>query len=224
MINTLPIEVQRCIEQGAHRLGRALERLEWPNSGKDGPVAEINGLISLMYYLQAEPEAFHIYAEGTCAGGRIDMMACNGPIALAVEAKAFGKIADRSESCLKDLQRMKTFKPELTTKLASGNSLNEWWEAASQRWGIILIQAFRGREISDAWVAPDTAGFLKAMSTYSGSAENYVGADPDNPTGFLKLWQQFEPQNRGRAQITDATRWPDTVASEGWFLWGAIPL
>lgn len=222
MPDPLPKAIETCLTEAAARLGRALEHLEWPSGGKEAAPAEINALINLMFYLQAQPKPYDIYAEGTCAGGRIDMMAFDGETALAVEAKNFGAINRQAESALRDLDRMREFRPSLTGNLSSGEPPRPWWSEAKQRWGIILIQSFRGSEIAQAWTSRDETKFQRLMSGYRNASDRPETDEAGMPTGFYKLYRSFAPENRGSALITKAERWKD--CGEGWFLWGAIPL
>lgn len=221
MIPPLPVAIRSCLTDAAQRLGRALNELEWPSGGKDAAPAEINALINLMFYLQSQPAPFAIYAEGTCEDGRIDMMACDGEVALAVEAKNFGAIQRQSEAALRDLNRMLKFRPSLGL-LRSGEAPRPWWGDAKQRWGIILIQSFRGKEIADAWQSPDDNAFQQHMSAYRSAADRLQTDVQGEPAGFHKLFRAFPAHNRGIAPITDGQRWAD--CGQGWFLWGAVPL
>lgn len=219
----LPSEIRDCIRHGAERLGRALVALEWPNGGKDAAPAEINALLNVGYFLQALPEPYDIYAEGSCASGRIDAMGFNGRIAFALEAKKFGGINAQANSAYNDLDRMREFRPEMTQKLSdSALRPREWWSDASERWGIILISSFRGQEVAEAWAAEDENKFLAVMRTYTHESDRPATGPEGIPTGIHRLYQQFSHANRGAALVTDSTRWQD--CGQGWFLWGAIPL
>lgn len=222
MDKRLPLEIQRCFELGALRLGRALEVLEWPGGGKDAAPPEINALINVMFYLASLPRPFQIYAEGAFADGRIDMMGCNGETAIAIEAKNFGSINKQAESVLNDLERLKAFTPVLTENLSNDLKPNQWWQEAKSRWGVILISSFRDSDVADAWVANDDEQFKKIMSRYSKGADRAQTDINGDPAGYFKLYKAFDHANRGAAIITTAERWKD--CGQGWFLWGAIPL
>jgi hypothetical protein len=217
----LPFEIQRCFELGALKLGISLEVLEWPSGGKNAAPPEINALINVIFYLCNLPRPFQIYAEGTCASGRIDMMGYNGETAIAIEAKNFGEINKQAVALLKDLERLRTFVPVLAENLNDGLTPNQWWQNAQARWGIILISSFRGRDVADAWISQEEGKFQEIMSRYS--KQNHAQTDMAGyPTGFFKLYKAFDNANRGATRITTAARWKGD--GEGWFLWGALPL
>lgn len=221
MDDQLPLEIQRCFELGASRLGTALEFLEWPNAGKDAPPAEINALINVAFCLGNLPKPFHMYFEGTAAKGRIDMMGFNGETAIAIEAKNFGAINAQSKSIMNDLTRLYKFMPSLTEKLAKDQKANQWWAGAKNRWGIILILSFRGPKVRDAWMAENERVFRENMHTYNKCEHPQLGSD-GKPTGFLALYQTIPASGRGAALITKADRWQN--CGEGWLLWGAVSL
>lgn len=222
MNKQLPYEIQRCFELGAVKLGRSLEILEWPSGGKEAPPPEINALISVMFYLSNLPQPFQIYAEGTCASGRIDMMGYDGETAIAIEAKNFGEINKQAVALLKDLERLRTFVPVLAENLNDGLTPNHWWQKAQARWGIILISSFRDRDVAEAWLSKDAEQFQEIMSRYPKPKDRAQTDTAGNPTGFFKLYKAFDNSNRGAARVTTAERWKGD--GEGWFLWGAIQL
>ncbi len=219
MSDQLPQEIEECIKQGALRLGRALEVLEWPSGGKDAPCHEINALISIAFYLGSLPNPFHLYAESSVNQRcRVDMIGFDGQTAIAMEAKGFGPINSQADSMLKDLVRLKTFVPSLS-ELAGNEKAVEWWANAESRWGIILISSFRGRKIRDAWMSPDVNKFIEIMGP-SRSGKTQVGEGGDS-TGFLALFSAVPYEYRRASMITDAKRWG---SGEGWLIWAAIPL
>lgn len=222
MCEKLPLEIQKCFELGALRLGQALEVLEWPSGGKDAPPPEINALFNVMFYLGSLPKPFQIYSEGACRNGRIDLMGYNGETAIAIEAKAFGAINRQAEAALIDLDRLRSFTPALTTGLRNNLQPIQWWQEAKSRWGIILISSFRGRAVADAWISQSDEQFKSIMSRDPNVSELARTDATGAPIGFFKLYKEFEHTNRGATLITTAERWKD--CGQGWFLWGAIPL
>jgi hypothetical protein len=222
MAERLPRCIEESIEKGAKRFGNGLEMLEYPNGGKDGPPSEINALLNVGYFLQSLPQPFDIYAEGSCASGRIDAMGFNGEIAFALEAKAFGAINAQAESSLRDLDRMREFFPEMTQNLTGALRPRDWWGGAKERWGIILISSFRGKEIVDAWQSDNADAFIEEMNKYTEKSSRPTHDSDGKPTGFHKLYEQFAPCNRGAALVTSGERWRG--CGQGWFLWGAVPL
>ncbi len=222
MATRLPIDIENSIDQGAKRFGKALEILEFPNGGKEAPPSEINALINVSYFLQNLPQPFAIYAEGSCASGRVDAMGFNGRVAFVLEAKTFGTINSQAESAFRDLERMRKFFPEMTQKLSGALRPRDWWREAEERWGIILISSFRGKEVADAWQAEQEDTFIEEMSRYTEETCRPAWDADRKPAGLLKLYKQFSAQNRGAALVTSGERWQD--CGQGWFLWGAIPL
>lgn len=224
MQDKFPSDIEYCIKQGALQLGEALERLHWPNGGKDSPCHEVNALINISNYLSNLPIPYYVYAEATVAKGcRVDMVACNGDTALAFEAKSFGRIHKQSEGILKDLERLKTFRPSLTN-LAGKLEPPHWWDNAKSRWGIIIVSSFVGPEVRDAWLAKDEDTVKEKIRTYSKSKQSQTNSDRENDgedSGFMKLYRAISESCRDAAFITDAKQWD---SGEGWLLWAAVPL
>lgn len=217
-----PIDIEQCIEHGASNLGRTLEILEWPNGGKDAPCHEVNALINISSCLSNLPKPYHVYAEATVPPrGRVDMIGFNGETAIAIEAKSFGNINKKSNEVINDLKRLETFSPSLTTELAGSQAANQWWNEAKNRWGIIVISSFRGREVRDAWLAQDESDFKKQMNIYR-PIKKSQSHDDEIASGYLALYRSVSSLYRRSAQITDGARWRET--GEGWLLWAAIPL
>ncbi len=217
----LPLDIQRCFELGASRLGEDLVFLEWPNGGKDGAPAERNAMFNVAYYLGSLPKRYHLYFEGTAGNGRMDMMGCDGETAIAIEAKSLGDINRQSASLLTDLDRLLKFSPFLTEKLNDNSKPHQWWQEATNRWGILLILSFRGREIADAWKTDDTNLFREKMESYIKRRRRNTDSNGEI-SKFLALSQAIPLSGRGAALIIDGKHWQD--CGEGWLLWGAIPL
>lgn len=219
-MNTLiPEKIERCITDAANRFGRSLEQLNWPSGNKDAAPSEVNAIINLSFYLDRLDPSFDLYAEGTIDGNcRVDLMGSDGEIALVVEAKKFGHINNQSSSALGDLNRIKRFRPSLA-HLKDQAQVVEWWDQAATRWGIILISSFKGTKVKDAWLSNNEAEIIQLMSTYKESERALDGAD--QPLGFFQLHGAFEPGQRRACKISTCERWD---SSEGWMLWGAVPL
>ena len=223
MIEQFPKEIEQCFEQGATRLGETLKKLEFPNGGKDAPCNEDNVLINISFYLSKLTPTFHVYAEANVAQRcRVDMIGCNGKTAFALEAKAFGAINPKSDEALRDFNRLQTFRPSLT-KRADNEEAYHWWDEAESRWAIIVISSFRGRKVSDAWLAKDENVCREIMSTYTSPADRPRKDATGTDTGFLALHKAVLTSYRGVALITDGLHW-GADAGEGWLLWAANPI
>jgi hypothetical protein len=212
-----PSEIKSCAKDAATRLGKALDFLEWPNGEKDAPCHEINALINLQVALSKLDPEYHFYSEGVIADrGRVDLIASNGNISLAIEAKSFGKINERSESVRRDVERLHKYTPAYF-RGNTDSKINEWWEKSTSRWGLILITSFRGDEVSDAWMSEDTRSAAKIMEKYPRKA--------DRPTvdgsGFIAL-HSLPWSDRFAYPISLTERWSST--GKGWLLGGAVSL
>lgn len=219
-MNTLiPEKIDRCIRDAAARFGRSLEKLDWPSGNKDAAPSEVNAIINLSFYLDRLDPSFDLYAEGTVDGNcRVDLMGSDGEIALVVEAKKFGHINNQSSSALDDLNRIKRFRPSLAHVKGNVQGV-EWWDRVATKWGIILISSFKGIEVKDAWKSDSETEVIQLLSTYKETERALDGAG--QPLGFLQLHRAFEPGQRRACKISTCKRWN---ASEGWMLWGAVPL
>lgn len=218
MTEAFPVQIETCVEAAAARLGRALEFLEWPNGDKDAPCHEINALINLQWSLSALEPEFYFYSEGAIAErGRVDLMASNGDISLAIEAKSFGNINERSDSVSRDLKRLYEFEPAYY----QGNDtpiLNKWWEKSKECWGLLLITSFRGDAVKDAWIATDITSALAIMqSGYTRKSDRPLA----DGSGFAALLNAPSIY-RFAAPITLSNRWSTT--GKGWLLCGAVRL
>ena len=168
-------------------------------------------------YLSNLDPPFYFYSEGTIAQtGRIDLIGCNGDVALAMEAKGFGPINSRSNSAFKDLQRLRDFVPAYS-KPASPFEPRDWWQEAKQRWGLLLVMSFRGVEVKEAWEAPSTSEAYEIMQSYTSTSDRPA----DENSGFMALLQDPDMIRFG-ARIAHTTRWGKDT--NGWLLCGAIPL
>lgn len=217
MDKKFPKEIEMCVTQAAARLGRALDFLEWPNGEKDAPCHEINALINLQVALSKLDPEFYFYSEGSIAQrGRIDLIASNGKVSLAIEAKSFGNINERSDSILRDLERLYTYEPAYY-RGNNNQDLNTWWEKSNNRWGLILITSFRGDEVRDAWMSEDVTSAVEIMQSYTKKADRPASDD----SGFTAL-RSVPNVHRFAAPISMGERWNST--GKGWVLCGAVSL
>ena len=218
----LPTDFVQCFESAATRLRNALHRLEWPSGGKDAPCHEVNAVFSFAYCLGNLQPQFDLYAEGNVGKrGRVDLIGSNGEIAFALEAKRWGDIRERANSIFDDISRMEHFVPT-PSELANNAVAIDWWNAANQRVGIVMVTSFRGREVADAWAAPDEARAVELMSTYAPSAR---ALDVEGePQAFLRLYRKLRETGAecGASLITTGDRWKN--CGEGWLLWAAFPI
>ena len=151
---SFPTFIEDVVREAALRFGRALDFLEWPNGETNAPPNELNALINLQWALGRLDPPFHFYSEGSIAErGRVDLMASDGVTSLAIEAKRFGEINERSDSIFADLERLRTFSPAYYRGEGT-REINDWW-SKSDRWGLLIITSFRGDEVRDAWVAKE---------------------------------------------------------------------
>jgi len=218
----LPSDFSRCFEDAASRLGRALRKLEWPSGSKDAPCHEVNAIFSFAHCLGKLERDFQLYAEGMIGDrGRIDLIGCNGEIAFALEAKGWGAINKQSLSVTLDLERVRGFRP-IPSELANDASAVDWWREAKQRFGILMITSFRGRNVADAWQLDSDDDVIARMSAYKPS-DRALDTNGE-PAPFLTLHKRlrFLETERGASPITDGSRWKD--CDEGWLLWAAFPL
>ncbi|WP_152599864.1 hypothetical protein [Noviluteimonas dokdonensis] len=219
----LPEAFSTCFESAATRLGRALEKLEWPSGGKDAPCHEVNAVFSLAHCLGHLEPQFDLYAEGNLGRrGRVDLIGSNGEIAFALEAKGWGDIGDRANSILGDISRIQSFSPT-ASELANNVVAVDWWSQASKRLGIILITSFRGVEVAEAWTANDEGRAIESMSAYTTPTAMALN-DNGEPQAFLHLYRKLREVRAecGASLITKGDRWKD--CGEGWLLWAAFLL
>jgi len=212
-----PINIEQAVAIAALNLGKALDFLEWPNGERDAPPHEVNALVNLQVCLAGLDPPYHSYFEGSISQrGRVDLMASNGVTSLAIEAKRFGAINERSDSVMRDLVRLRNFEPAYY-RGSGAREINEWWTKSLQRWGVIIITSFRGHEVKDAWVTTEEAVAREKMELYKRKADR----PQMNGNGFMALWSTKD-MYRFAAPITLSERWSDT--GSGYLLCGAVPL
>lgn len=219
MSTPIPPVLAESIDRGAARLGKALEQLEWPNAGVDGPCHEVNAVLNILFFLHGASPPFYTYAEGSLPNrGRVDLIGFDSHIAFAMEAKAWGRINDRAQGVLADWRRMEQFAPLLSEVAGDGKAIT-WWQNAEQRWRVIVISSFRGDAVKDAWLSDDEAVVRELMAGYTPA--DWCREVEGVPTGFLALWREIPVQWRRASWIVDGARWN---GGNGWLLWAAEPL
>lgn len=237
MSSKFPNEIRAAIKEGAKLFGDSLELLEYPNSGASGPANEANVTLSVCIQLAKSTGGYFFYAEAAAgpkdpegSKGRLDMIGYSKATntALALEAKNFGKINEQSNSALRDLERMKTFKPQCTA-LRDDRTSSDWWGKADTRWGIIVIASFRGVDVKNAWTADDESTFRSHMGKYTAEKKDQPTKDPlsGEATGFLALYRKLKEEpgaTLGAELITDGKLWKEKDCGEAWLLWCAIPI
>lgn len=216
MRRALPSIIPTAVTAAALRLGRALDHMEWPNGESAGPSNELNALNSLQWALTSLDPTFHYFAEASLGNRkRVDLLATNRKLALVIEAKNFGAINRQSDSALRDLARIQNFSPSYYIG-KSTRTIEDWWQK-SDRWALVLIASFRGREVHDAWVEPNASAAAEIMGGYSKDSDR---PRPDG-SGFMAL-RTTPDMHRFAAPIELGPRWTDTGA--GYLLCGAISL
>lgn len=192
-----PPYVLNCLQSAGDSFYKNLDALDWPDANRDAPAKEANIVLHVARELiQAEP-TFHVYLEAATLGsGRLDLLATNNEIAIAIEAKCFGNIAEQAEALFDDVNRLKDFFPRYA-KLKGDAAVEDWWRKVQNRWGIAVVASFRGDEVARAWKDRD-ANHLR---------------EKDRP-GFEKLLDKLDLVNASRFafQINDGLRWKECGA------------
>jgi hypothetical protein len=205
--------VKECLRNAASSLGAALDFLEWPNGGVNAHPDEHNVTAHLQASMSHLEPPFHFYSEARIEeSGRLDLLASNGELSLAIEAKGFGGISKQSACLIDDVNRLLRFSPSCYK--AEDFTNRQWWEASTQRWGLALILSFRGSDLQQAWCTNDDSAAMAALQ------KRQWGSNPASP--FMKL-RQLDWTERFAANIPMDDRWK-TAAADGWLLCGAIAL
>jgi hypothetical protein len=212
--NKLPDYVKDCLRNTANSIGAALDFLEWPNGGVDAHPDEHNVTAYLQACMSHLEPSFHFYSEARIGekNGRLDLLASNGELSLAIEAKGFGNISNQSSQLINDVERLLNFSPSCFK--AEGFTNRQWWETSSQRWGLALILSFRGSDLQEAWCMDDDGAAMAALR------KRRWGSDPESP--FMKL-RGLNWTERFAHKIQMDDRWRTTTA-DGWLLCGAVAL
>jgi len=209
----------------SEKLGEALTCLDYPNGGKDAVFAEANLVAYTTHGLLSQKPVFHCYAEAShTRGRRIDLLAFNREIALAIEAKKFGDIEHASDGIIEDVQRIRDFTPT-TSPLAANIDANDWWRQAKERWGLILVGSHAGDEVARAWQSG--GGESARLSLSERSLRNR--AKPEKlDRANEKLLKALATINEdpgsqfGCFRICEGRRWEGST--DAYLLWAAFPL
>ena len=190
MTSKPPEYVLKCIKQAGVSFYEHLNALNWPDANRDAPAKEANVVLHLAHQLMQERPDFHVYLEAATRGsGRLDLLAANKEVALAMEAKCFGNIGEKAEELSSDVNRLKEFSPRYA-KLKLDVAAEDWWVRAPSRWGIALAASFRGDNMAEAWMKRDSS-LLQAK----------------DQAGFDMLNESLEDAYRDRFFINDGGRW-----------------
>jgi len=214
MTSAIPAFIKESVNEAGARLGRALDKLEWPSGGKNAPPSELNALINFQCCLSRLDADFDFYSEGTIAErGRIDLLGSNGKASLAMEAKRLANLNQSAVSALNDLRRLRCdeFAPAYCPPTPN-REVTRWWEKSDSRWGVLLITSFHGDAVREAWEAQDTETAARYMRV----------AGFRKFEGFMSL-HRAEDLQRFSAPIPLPSRWCET-ADKGWILCGILDL
>jgi len=193
-----PEYVLECVKQAGISFYEHLDALDWPDDHPDAPAKEANIVLHVAHQLMQSGQGFHVYSEArkprpkNGRTGRLDLLAANNEVAIALEAKCFGDIGAMSISVLADVENLQVFCPEYV-ELARGESYKNWWKNASSRWAFAVIASFRmGNEVAVAWE--------------SGSSRSLYEKDRH---GFERLITGLKLKNAYRVafKINEGTRW-----------------
>ncbi|MGH2510869.1 MAG: hypothetical protein ACRDHZ_26185, partial [Ktedonobacteraceae bacterium] len=117
----------------------------------------------LVNSLMSSEPAFHCYAEAAHSGGRrIDLIAFDLEIALAIEAKTFGNIGRASNEAIGDIDRLNEFSP-IPSRSKENILPANWWKSANERIGILLVGSHSDVKVRQAWSAKDLVGATNAI-------------------------------------------------------------
>lgn len=221
-----PAAVAQALTSAAELLGKALLRLHYPNGGRDAVFAETNLLMYAGHGLLSCEKPFHCYAEAAHTNGRrIDMVAFDGDCAVAIEAKKFGNIGYVSESILRDLERLSDFRP-IQSSTSDGSPAEEWWQQASQRWGLLLVGSHAGDSVKDAWTAQSRAEASSTLEarTSESTRRRATTVERENAT-FMNLLDTLDRQKCGirkAISICPGSGWDR--CNDAYLLWAGFRL
>lgn len=216
---SFPTEIKTAVRGAAKSLGHSLDALEWPNGETNSPPHEVNALVHLLIFLTQTDPTYRFYMEGKISTrGRADVIVSNGVISLAIEAKTFGNINERSNSVIDDLKRLQDFKPAYFTDDGS-REISDWWGGSQQRWGMVLITSFRGDEVRDAWVTDDEYVARGKMMRYQSRSDHPCPEE----TGFMQL-RSTSGLCRFAEPVELGARWSGSGTGAGHLLCGALSL
>lgn len=220
-----PSSVESALRDAAHLLGDGLIGLGYPNGGKDAAFAEANILVYVAHGLLSRSRPFKCYSEPThTRASRIDMVAFDGEVALAIEAKKFGSIKDGSSGIIRDVERLRDFTPKLAV-LADKSPAKEWWQSAHARWGLVLVGSHGGKFVTDAWNAADAGSALSSLEErLIGKKQREAATIREGNAGLLEALARLDTMSgikRGAFEICSGETWGCADAS---LLWAAFRL
>lgn len=213
-------------EKSSERLGKALIGLDYPNGGRRNSILHENNLIIHIAHELIE-RGFHCYAEAAVGKGSIDLIAGDGKLAVAIEAKMFGDPRERACGIKRDLERMGKFVPhrDPLSQLNNPTRACQWWAAAQERWGVIVIGHQRAGDevIETAWTTPDDEDAARLIK--QGNKSRHRDTTIEQITeSFIALRKTLRDKGAhfGAKEICDDTPWPGTDGA--WLLWAAFRL
>lgn len=209
-----------------NQFSQSITTLNYPGgTGKNSIFHENNLIIHIAHALMER--GFHCYAEAAVGGGRIDLVASDKNLALAIEAKMFGDPRDRVRGIKSDLRRMQTFAPTNRIDAGGGSSQSDWWSAARERWGVIAIghQRAGATIIERAWKTDSHKEASELIQ--SGNAGRHRAATITGiRDSFIELRQALRSEglkaNLGAHKIFDGNE--SGSADGAWLLWAAFRL
>lgn len=145
-----PEGLNEALRIAAEALGNSLNSMGYPNGGRDSVFAEANLVAHLAHGLLSLNLGYSCYAEAShTKGRRIDLLASNGRVGIAFEAKLFGNVGGSATRLLADLERISEFSPRLSP-LKALRPPPDWWSEV-HRWGGLLVGSHAPAEVNHAW-------------------------------------------------------------------------
>lgn len=216
MSSQLPEKIRSAIGLTAGNLGRALVRLGYPNGGKDAVFAETNLVAQLMRGLAEIDPGFDCYLEACLSRGRrIDLLATDGRLGLAAEAKKFGNVSYGCEGLGTDMARLDEFRPGYSPASDEYPHL-DWWADADERWGLLMVGSHAGDIVRDVWRAEDPASEVAAHGPPTRKSN-----DP-SPIVALRNKIDVRPGACRGAELIVKSRWQGSA--DAYLLWAAFRL
>lgn len=213
-------------ERSSERLGKALIGLDYPNGGRRNSILHENNLTIHIAHELIE-RGFHCYAEAAVGKGSIDLVAGDGKLAVAIEAKMFGDPRERVFGIKHDLDRMAKFVPHRDPPSQPNNLTRacQWWATAQTRWGVIVIGHQRAGDevIETAWTTPNDEDAARLIE--QGNKRRHRDTTIKQITeSFIALRKTLRDKGAhfGAKEICDRKPWPGTDGA--WLLWAVFPL
>lgn len=216
-----PRVVVEALQDAAKQLGDCLDRLDFPNAARDAPFTEANLIWTLASQLSHRSPAFACYAEAACGpSGHTDLIAFDGSLALAIEAKTFGDVPAKAQEIERDFTRLLQFSPHLSRRV--GSSERNWWNEAQQRWALIVVGNLVGAEISKAWCAKsrEASDALLQEAIDKAVSTGQAGRIKSRQAPMAELVSSvLSETTRGAARVLPGGIWADS--DDIWLLWAA---